>query len=436
MKDPVAERRRLLIIAAYFPPMGGGGVLRMTKLAKYLPALGWDVTVVCSDERAPEIVDASLLAEVPPEVRVVRVRGPLRSIGTRATLAASSGSASGSWLVRRLTGAGKTLVRSVTIPDRWLGWAWKVSRLDTETLGHPDVILSSGPPHSAHLAAARLSSRLRVPFVLDLRDDWAENPLHTSPLPWHDPAERRIEKRTLARSNRTVVVSQSSADGYRSRRPSVATRVTVIENGCDPLDVPGRVETGITSAPVRFLHAGTLRGRRSTGRFFDAFGLEAMENPGDLSLQLLGFVSPEHLRAAEAAIPAGCVEAVAPVAHAHAVRLMGHAGVLVLITSVAEAGANTMTGKIYEYLAVRRPILLVGPEGPAADLVRSSGAGIVADPEDVEAMRTAIRDAAALARDPSFAGASDDVLARFDRRRQAERWSELLADVIAGGPRP
>jgi len=434
MKDPVAERRRLLIIAAYFPPMGGGGVLRMTKLAKYLPALGWDVTVVCSDERAPEIVDASLLAEVPPEVRVVRVRGPLRSIGTRATSAASSGSASGSWLVRRLTGAGKTLVRSVTIPDRWLGWAWKVSRLDSATLGHPDVILSSGPPHSAHLAAARLSSRLLVPFVVDLRDDWADNPFHWNPLPWHAPVESALERRVLGLAAAVVLVSEPSAADHQRRLGSIGAAFVAIPNGYDPDDVPPA--RAPADRPISFLFSGTLRSSQVTGHFIEAFATETGSNDPPIRLEVLGRLAPAFAAEIASGLPAARWELRAPVPHRQALDEMAGAGVLILFTGGGGAGANTMTGKIYEYLAVRRPILLVGPEGPAADLVRSSSAGVVAGPEDVDRMRAAIHEAADLARDPSFAGASDDVLARFDRRRQAERWSELLADAIAGGPRP
>ncbi len=109
---------------------------------------------------------------------------------------------------------------------------------------------------------------------------------------------------------------------------------------------------------------------------------------------------------------------------------MAEADVLLVFTVGLGIGVNTMTGKVYECMALRRPILLVGPEGPAAELVGASGAGLVADPFDRPGLEAAIKGAVELARDPSFTGASDEVLARFDRRHLAERWSALLTEVV------
>jgi hypothetical protein len=49
-----------------------------------------------------------------------------------------------------------------------------------------------------------------------------------------------------------------------------------------------------------------------------------------------------------------------------------------------------MTSKLLEYLGLRRPILMIAPEGPGARLVRELGAGLVAGPEDSAAIRAAI----------------------------------------------
>jgi hypothetical protein len=99
---------------------------------------------------------------------------------------------------------------------------------------------------------------------------------------------------------------------------------------------------------------------------------------------------------------------------------------------IATDGGASMAGKLYECLALRRPIVVVAPEGPATRLVRELDAGTVADPNDAESIRSAI--ATALRMAPSFEGVSDTDLAPYDRRRQAERWSELLGGLIAESP--
>ena len=50
-----------------------------------------------------------------------------------------------------------------------------------------------------------------------------------------------------------------------------------------------------------------------------------------------------------------------------------------------------LSGKVFEYVAVGRPILAaVPPDGAAAELIRETGAGIVAPPDDVDAIRAAL----------------------------------------------
>ena len=50
-----------------------------------------------------------------------------------------------------------------------------------------------------------------------------------------------------------------------------------------------------------------------------------------------------------------------------------------------------LSGKVFEYLAAERPILAaVPPDGAAAELIRETGAGVVAAPDDVDALRDAL----------------------------------------------
>jgi hypothetical protein len=111
---------------------------------------------------------------------------------------------------------------------------------------------------------------------------------------------------------------------------------------------------------------------------------------------------------------------------------MAAADVLVIVTSEREAGPATMTGKIFECLALRRPVLLVAPPGPAAELIEQSGAGLVADPNDMGGMEDAIVSAAQWAQDPTYRGARTDFIDGFDRRMQTRIWSALLTRVMGG----
>jgi glycosyltransferase involved in cell wall biosynthesis len=407
--------------------------MRMAKLARYLPGLGWDVTIFASDEPTPDFPDDHLLAEVPPSVGIVRVRGPLNRLG------GPIGGATTSWRTGRgnvVTRALKAAARAVFIPDRWIGWALAVGRTRREALPSASIVLSSGPPHSGHLAGARLAARLKVPHVVDLRDDWADNPLHRSPAPWHGFLDRWIEGRALSKTATVVVVTDEAAAELARRRPELKGRIHVITNGFDSNDMAGLPARAAAPAgrAVEFLYGGSMRTPVILGTFPEVFGTAVDPDGPPPHLTIVGFADPVHRQALQRAIGAERLQFVAPVGHREALQRMAEADVLVVLTGGGGGGAATMTGKLYEALGLRRPIALFGPAGPAPRLVERVGAGFVGLPDDPAAIGRAISSALRAARDPSFTGAPDDVLASLDRRQLAERWAELFATFSSKGP--
>ena len=410
----------------------------MAKLAKYLERLGWSITIVCRDEPSPAMTDLDLLGEIPASVRVVRVAS-----GSRASVGVA-GSAK-----RRLDRqsrafrglhAGREAVRAMFgIPDRWVAWALAVRGLSPRALGGTDVIVSSGPPHSTHLAGAWLSKRLSVPLVLDFRDEWAGNPVYASRVPWRAPLARALEGWCLRRATAIVVISEESEAHFRAKDPRLASRITVIPNGFDPEDFEGSAASLPSQRDhVEFLHAGSLYGRNDRGQFFAAFGAFARSLGGDRPpvLTLLGPVNDAQRTLLGNSIAREHFRLEAPVSHAEAVDRMRSADVLVLLTNAVEAGPGTLTGKVFEYLAARRPILALAPEGEVSRLIHEAGAGISVDPTAPTDVAGAIRGAMELASaGVTFAGAPDEVLARFDRRQQTATWSALLDDVATPAKR-
>src|SRR5207248_4490149 len=64
---------------------------------------------------------------------------------------------------------------------------------------------------------------------------------------------------------------------------------------------------------------------------------------------------------------------------------------LLLIPDAGGRGRGVLSGKVFEYLAAERPILaVVPPDGAAAKLIEETQAGVVAPPEDVDAIRAAL----------------------------------------------
>jgi hypothetical protein len=80
-------------------------------------------------------------------------------------------------------------------------------------------------------------------------------------------------------------------------------------------------------------------------------------------------------------------------------------------------------------MASRRPVLVVGPPGPASEFLTQAGAGIAVGAEDVRQLGAGIVRAASMARDPSFVGPSEGVLNRFARTTLAREWAAVLGNA-------
>ena len=207
---------------------------------------------------------------------------------------------------------------------------------------------------------------------MDLRDNWSDNPMRANPAPWHAPIERLLEARCVRRSARIVHASARECEVLQDRYPRLRSRFEAIDNGFDPADLagfPARLPAA-PDRPVRFQFAGSLQDSQDVGPFMEVFGDLARREPGSRRLDLLGPIGPRARSLATSAIPPESVGIAPPVPHAEALRAMAEADVLLVFTVGLGIGVNTMTGKVYECMALRRPILLVGPEGPAAELVR------------------------------------------------------------------
>jgi hypothetical protein len=90
-----------------------------------------------------------------------------------------------------------------------------------------------------------------------------------------------------------------------------------------------------------------------------------------------------------------------------------------------------LSGKVFEYIAAERPILAaVPPDGAAAELIRDTGAGVVAAPDDVAALTQALSELHA----GWAAGTLDGTILSADDRERIGRGArvEELAEVLRG----
>ena len=97
-------------------------------------------------------------------------------------------------------------------------------------------------------------------------------------------------------------------------------------------------------------------------------------------------------------------------------------------------GRGVLSGKVFEYLAAERPILAaVPPEGAAAELIRETGAGVVAAPDDVPGLTRALSELHASWKAGALDGTalSPDDRERLGRAARVEELAEVLRELAA-----
>ncbi len=133
----------------------------------------------------------------------------------------------------------RTATRSKAAGSRLIGmltFAWQIlSNLPGRTLEKPDVIFGSSPHLFAAAASCALARRLRVPFVLEVRDLWPESLVELGGYsPYHPVilAMKWLERYVYHHAARIVTLLPDAAP-YFAARGAKAENVVIIPNGVD-----------------------------------------------------------------------------------------------------------------------------------------------------------------------------------------------------------
>src|SRR5262249_26242029 len=129
----------------------------------------------------------------------------------------------------------------------------------------------------------------------------------------------------------------------------------------------------------RITHAGSFFGKRDPRPF-----LTALARVDEVVARFVGdFRSTDREWAANILER---MEGIPYAPHRRSLELQRDSEALLLLIPEADGrGRGVLSGKVFEYLAAGRPILaVVPPEGAAAELIRSTGAGVVVAPDDVD----------------------------------------------------
>lgn len=448
------------MVAYYYPPIDAAGTHRSMNFSRELKNLGWDVTVIsCSDFRR-NTIDRNLLSRIGSGIRIMRVPSPdlvelaarwkQRLLGKRERETQDSGradqpkSGAGGGSQGPKTGFVDYLSRLFKTPDSMLTFVpCAVMRALPEMMARrPDVIYSSAPPFSCHLTALCLKSLFQVPWVADFRDPWASNPFRNNDAyPSLHVWNQRLEATVVREADLVVSNTPSLEEDFRKRYPHL-DRFVSISNGYDPvllqsfMDVRPH-EAGRSGAGISIVHTGEVYGLRSPRSLITALGQLKTEDTKLLESLRLVFYGKVHDREALIALARNLdVDEVLAykghVEHDEALRHCSEADILLLLGVMGERPEIQVPSKIYEYLALRKPILSLSKRGGAIHrLLEDSGVPfLLADLEDEEEIRIVLKRAA---KGDFDGGEGWNGVGAFAFDRLALRLAKLMGALQLGG---
>ena len=415
---------KVLVISFYFPPAGGGGVQRPLKLAQYLPAMGVETHVLAPDD--PRWIHRDDGLRMPSQAWVHRARYVGVSGGKPSeVLAGITG-------IERVATQARLQLRRFVVPDENATWALTAIPAGIRIVREHgiDVVVSTSPPPSTHLIAAAIARATGVRWVADLRDSLvahAHRRADTLGTRAKSSMHARVARLVAARAAAITCVSEAISEETRALGPS--GRVVTVANGCDFDDVAGLEHH--PSARFRLTHAGSFFGRRDPRPF-----LQALCDSGlDVVARFLGDFRPADRAWAEGLGLGGRLELLPFASRAASLALQRDSeALLLLIPEAGGRGRGVLSGKVFEYVAVGRPILaVVPPDGAAAELIRETGAGVVAAPDDPKAIESALRELHTRWRDGGLPDVvlSEDWRRRLARRTRVEEMAALLEEVVS-----
>lgn len=387
--------KRVLILTYYWPPAGGPGVQRWLKFVKYFEEFGIDPVVFIPENPTYPLLDFNLEKEIPSDLKILKlpIDEPYRFanwIAKKKTGRLSSGIISDkkpSFLERLLL----YIRGNFFIPDARIGWV-KPSVLFLEDYlkkDPADLVITTGPPHSLHLTGLQLKNKTGIPWLADFRDPWTTIHYHQALKLSGRAAEkhRRLEKSVLQQADLITVTSPSTKEEFQQKttRP-----VAVVTNGYDPEDAVSFVpDTRFSIA-----HIGSLLSRRNPEILWQALSELAAENrefEKSLEIKLAGAVSDTVLESLKKYNLFRLTRLFGYVSHQEAVRLQHESRVLLLVEIDSPETRAILPGKLFEYLAARRPIIALGPkDSDIKKIIEDTESGKFFTPREKDQLKTVL----------------------------------------------
>ncbi|HDZ03859.1 hypothetical protein LCGC14_0199690 [marine sediment metagenome] len=384
--------RKVLVITYYWPPAGGPGVQRWLKFVKYFRDFGIEPVLYIPENPHYPLLDKSFLQEIPSDLKIYKhkITEPYRIaslFSSKKTKRISSGiiqTKNQSFLEKLLLWVRGNLF----IPDARKFWVNPSVSFLKEVLEKEkiDTIITTGPPHSVHLIGYYLKEARSLNWIADFRDPWTTIGYHKK-LKLTSSSEKKhkkLESDVLNAADKIIVTSKTTKQEFQQ---ITSQPILVITNGFDNIEeTNSKLDSKFTIS-----HIGSLLSGRNPINLWKVLSELVKENLNfreKLCIRFIGVVSNEILASLKDVGLNEYIEIVGYVSHQEALAYQKTSQVLLLVEIDSQETIGIIPGKLFEYMAAKRPILGIGPENwEVAGIVKETKTGRIFDHSDDIALK-------------------------------------------------
>jgi len=362
--------KKVLIITYYWPPSGGIGVHRCLKFAKYLRQFNWTPIIYTASNAQYSYLDFTNLDEVPKDILVLKHKIIEPFTLFKFLSGRKKNDSSNPVYVRdkkqNLIDKISIWIRgNLFIPDARSLWIKPSVKYLSKFIEENkiDAILSDGPPHTNTVIACKLSKKFNIPWLADFQDPWTQVD-YFKLLKLTKCAERKHKKMEQIVFKTASKITIASPSWKTDLEKIGANNVDVILWGYDDDDFKNRKVTNNNNFIVS--HSGLLGFDRLPDVFFKAISDLKKENElfkNSIKIVLAGNVDYSVVQSLkdydiyENSVLTGNVS------RQEALDITVNSNLLLLPLNKAENAMGRIPGKLFEYIASRKPILCLGPNG-------------------------------------------------------------------------
>lgn len=414
----------VLVIAYYFPPMGLSGVQRISKFVKYLPDFGWNPIVLTSNTSAYYAFDNTLLNElIERNIKVYRTDEDI----TKHLKKNNNSKLNYPSKFRQKIQS--KFLQTIFQPDSRRFWMKHALKKAEEIISENriDVILSTAPPFTDFLVAWKLAKKYDIPFVLDYRDLWIDNPYYFYPTIFHKNYAINLERKILGTASRALVITRDMKNQLLNRyRMLDNNEVSIIPHGFDQEDFDNISQVNKKNDKFIISHSGLFSADLTPTYFLKALSSMFSEKPeikSEFEIRFIGLLQKKFQKEISKLNLVNNFVITNYIEHKDAIRNLLESDVLWMMVP----NSIVTPSRFYEYLGARKPIILCSPESELTKIAESTNAADIVDPKNVNELKISILKYYNHWKSNTLPTPNESIVEKFDRKVLTQQLSKELA---------